>query len=67
MSKSTHREKSLLSVAAFAKKKKVSRQAVYLQIKNLNITPVLIGMDKDTYIDWNDYRDYIFDNNFKRR
>lgn len=62
MSKATnHREKTLLSVSAFAKKKNVTRQAVWHQIKKLKaIQPVLIGMDKDVYVDWNAYKDFQF-------
>lgn len=61
MSKNTHREKSLLSISAYAKKKAVSRQAVRHQVNNLkNIQTVLIGMEKDKYIDWNEYKDFPF-------
>lgn len=65
MSKADHREKTLCTPSAFAKKKKVTRQAVWNQIRIGNITPVYIGADKDVYIDLNDYSDFTFDKNKK--
>lgn len=60
---SSHREKALISVSSFAKRKKVSRQAVRYQIVNGNIQQVFIGVDKDPYIDWNSYKDFKFNHN----
>lgn len=68
MSKIDHREKSLLSILDFAKKKKCTRAAVYHHINNTgNISPVYIGMNKAMFIDWNEYKDFKFDDNAKRR
>jgi len=68
MSKNDHREKSLISIADFAKKKNCSRQAVYHHInKTGNIIPVYIGINKYPFIDWNQYKDFKFDDNAKRR
>ena len=59
-----HREKSLISMSRFAKRKKVSRQAVQYQVTTTKaIIPVLIGYDKDIYIDWEQYKDFAFNHN----
>lgn len=60
-----HREKTLCTPSAFAIKKKVTRQAVWNQIRIGNITPVHIGTGKDVYIDWKEYSDFTFDKNKK--
>lgn len=69
MSASTnHREKSLITVSDYAKKKNVSRTAVYHQINVLkNIKLVYVGIGKYPYLDWSDYKDFPFDDNRKRR
>jgi hypothetical protein len=66
MSKIDHREKSLLTVNQYARKKKVSRQAVEYRIRKGDIIPVYVGMLKDEYIDWSTYRDLDFNKNMKR-
>lgn len=68
MSKIDHREKNLISIADFAKVKGCTRQAVHYQIKKANaIVPVYIGKNKYPFIDWNQYKDFQFDDNAKRR
>lgn len=67
MSKLIHRETSLIRVSSFGKKKNVSRNAVWMHIKTGLIETVLIGMDKEVYIDWKQYKNYQFNENFKRR
>ncbi len=66
MSKIDHREKSLLTVNQYARKKKVSRQAVEYRMEKGDIIPVYVGMQKDKYIDYNTYRDLDFNKNMKR-
>lgn len=68
MSKIDHREKNLITIADFAKEKGCSRQAVYYQIKETQaITTVFIGKNKYPFIDWNQYKNFKFDDNAKRR
>ena len=64
--KDDHREKNLLSIVDFAKKKKVAHQSVTYQIEKGNILPVYIGMHKHMYIDWLLYQDFQFNKNMKR-
>lgn len=61
MSKTNHREKSLISVSSFATKKNVSRQAVWYQINTVKaIEPIFVGMNRDVYVDWSRYKDFEF-------
>jgi hypothetical protein len=60
----SHVSRSLITPASFAKKKGVSRHAVYYHIKTSKlIVPTLVGMDKDIYIDWKDYKSFDFNEN----
>lgn len=61
MSKPNHREKTLLTVPEFAKKIGVNKVSVFRHIKQGFIIPVMIGMEKNLFIDYSDYRDYKFD------
>lgn len=68
MSKIDHREKSLISLSDYAKKKNVVRHAIYYHVKTTGkITPVYIGLNKYPFIDWNEYKDFPFDDNKKNR
>jgi predicted DNA-binding protein YlxM (UPF0122 family) len=56
-----HVSASLVSLSSFAKRKNVTRHAVYYHIKvSGRIIPTLVGMDKDLYIDWKSYKDFEF-------
>jgi predicted site-specific integrase-resolvase len=56
----------LLTPSQFADKKKVDRSTVHRHINAGKISIVQVGMMKDTYIDWNMYESYEFNENMKR-
>jgi predicted DNA-binding protein YlxM (UPF0122 family) len=59
-----HVSRTLITLASFAKKKGVSRHAVYYHIKvSKNIIPTYVGMDKDIYLDWKVYGQFEFNEN----
>lgn len=51
----------LYPVISFAKKKGVSKQAVWKRIDKGDIKPVLVGTNEDHYIDWRKYHDFKFE------
>jgi hypothetical protein len=56
-----HVARKLISLTSFAKLKGVSRHAVYYHVNtSKQIIPTLVGMDKDIYIDWKTYENFVF-------
>lgn len=60
------KEKNLLNPSQFAKKVKVGRATVQRVIKNGNISVYQIGKEKNIFIDYEQWKDYPFDESKKR-